>query len=66
MTDGTEQVSIRSAVEQFAERALFMGVTPDELVSALVGVGATVTLAQIGAERTRQYFADVALHLLDD
>lgn len=62
----SEPLTIRAAVEQFAERALFAGVSPDELVQALVGVGATVTLKQIGAERTRQYFADVALHLLDD
>ncbi|WP_448658300.1 hypothetical protein ACPVPU_12625 [Sphingomonas sp. CJ99] len=65
MTD-KPTLTVQNATEAFAQRLIDLGASSSEVVQALIAVAAGITLKDIGAERTKQYFADVALHLFDD
>lgn len=61
-----QQVSIHDATAIFAQKMIDLGVSKSDTVQALLSVAAGITLKDIGADRAKQYFADVALHVFDD
>jgi len=59
------EITIHDATATFAQKLIDLGIGKSEIVQALIATAAGITLKDIGADRAKQYFADVALHLFD-
>ena len=66
MTMTTEATALPVLIRKIGAKLLNSGAPVGELVAALIGEAIDLTKAEIGHDRTRQYFADIALLVDDD
>lgn len=64
--DPPADLELRAVIDRLAGRLIQGGIPADDLVKEMLGCAATITVAAIGTERARQYFATVALHAFPD